>query len=419
VPQAATIAVRAEPPAPSRRGACPTLRQPMPTGDGLLARFRPIDSTLSLPALAAITCAAREHGNGLIEITQRGSLQVRGLSPATSVPFARAIAAEVMVESGVPVETPSLAGLDGAPDPHPLAARLRQAIAEADLTARLSPKVTIIVDGGSSLAGLAADIRVDAFGGGWRVNAGGSTDEADAIAQVLAQLEAIAVQGPLARGRLAPLGVSVPLPIGAHRLADGTHALGLALPFGSIEAPALAALAEAAGRAGAREVRLAPRRGLHLVGLAVEDVAALRERAERLGFVADPADPRLSIAACAGRDGCASGRIATRAIAAELAQIAPGLLDGSFTLHVSGCAKGCAHPRAAALTLVGLPGGGCGVVPAGSASAEPAASLAPKAVSARLAALEGLYRAREHAQESAAEWLARLGPWGIAAVLRE
>ncbi|KKB08405.1 hypothetical protein VE25_18925, partial [Devosia geojensis] len=133
MPQAATIAVRAEPPAPSRRGACPTLRQPMPTGDGLLARFRPVDSTLSLPALAAIARAAEVHGNGLIEITQRGSLQVRGLSPETSAPFARAIVAAVEVESGVPVETPPLAGLDGAPDPRPLAARLRKAIAEAGL----------------------------------------------------------------------------------------------------------------------------------------------------------------------------------------------------------------------------------------------------------------------------------------------
>ncbi|KKB07117.1 hypothetical protein VE25_19470, partial [Devosia geojensis] len=286
-------------------------------------------------------------------------------------------------------------------------------------TTRLSPKVTVIVDGGSSLAGLSADIRVEAADGGWRVNAGDPLGEADAIAQVLAQLKAIAAQGPLARGRLARPVASAPTPTGTRRLADGTHALGLALPFGSIEAPALAALAEAADEAGAREVRLAPRRGLHLVGLAAEAVAPLRKRAEALGFVADPADPRLAIAACAGRDGCASGRIATRAIAAELVQIAPGLLDGSFTLHVSGCAKGCAHPRPAPLTLVGLRGGACGLVPAGSASAEPAASLAPQALPAGLAALEGLYRARERAQESAAEWLARLGPEGIAAALRE
>jgi precorrin-3B synthase len=475
VPQASAIAVRAEPPAASRRGACPTLREPMPTGDGLLARFRPIDGTLSLPALAAVARAAEAHGNGLFEITQRGSLQVRGLSSETSAALARDIIAAVDVETGVPVETPPLAGLDDHTDPRPFAAALRRAIFEAGLPmrqvptelaapsppsplrggteggggsavhrwtptpdpspqgggepnaprssttkpGRLSPKVTVIVESGASLAGLAADIRVEATGGGWRIDGGDPLGETAAIAAVLGKLEAIAARGPLPRGRVAAPTGRVPTPAGPLRLADGAYALGLALPFGSIDASALAALAEAAGETDVREVRLAPRRGLYLVGLAVEAIAPLRQRAETLGFVADPADPRLAIAACAGRDGCASGRIATRTLAGELAHVAPDLLDGSVTLHVSGCGKGCAHPRAAELTLVGLPNGACGVVLAGPAAAGPAVILPPDAVPAGFAALARLYRAREHAQESAAEWLARLGPEGIAAVLRE
>ena len=56
-----------------------------------------------------------------------------------------------------------------------------------------------------------------------------------------------------------------------------------------------------------------------------------------------------TIAACPGAPACASATVPARSDAALLAKL--GLRD----LHVSGCAKGCAHPRAAT-TLVGRDG---------------------------------------------------------------
>jgi precorrin-3B synthase len=53
-------------------------------------------------------------------------------------------------------------------------------------------------------------------------------------------------------------------------------------------------------------------------------------------------------------------------MAPAIAAAAVPFLDGSFTIHVSGCAKGCAHPRAAALTVVGTPEG-CALIEDGSA----------------------------------------------------
>jgi precorrin-3B synthase len=35
------------------------------------------------------------------------------------------------------------------------------------------------------------------------------------------------------------------------------------------------------------------------------------------------------------------------------ARIAERLPQGSFALHISGCSKGCAHPRPAPLTIMG------------------------------------------------------------------
>ena len=64
--------------APLRRGACPTLAAPMPTGDGWLARLagRGARRRRSSPGSRE---AARGYGNGIVEVTARGSLQMRGL----------------------------------------------------------------------------------------------------------------------------------------------------------------------------------------------------------------------------------------------------------------------------------------------------------------------------------------------------
>ncbi len=99
-------------PMPRRRGACPGLSAPMPTGDGLLVRLLPI-GTIPLAAFADLCAAARDYGNGVIEITSRGSIQMRGLSAAQRSHFAAAIAAlGIAAQDGVPVHCNPLAGLD-------------------------------------------------------------------------------------------------------------------------------------------------------------------------------------------------------------------------------------------------------------------------------------------------------------------
>ena len=77
------------------RGACPGLSAPMLTGDGLLVRLLP-SGTISRDAFRTLCTAAQEHGSGVIEITARGSIQIRGLTAASAVHFAATIA-----ESGI------------------------------------------------------------------------------------------------------------------------------------------------------------------------------------------------------------------------------------------------------------------------------------------------------------------------------
>ena len=52
-------------------------------------------------------------------------------------------------------------------------------------------------------------------------------------------------------------------------------------------------------------------------------------------------------------------------------------------IHISGCAKGCAHPGAAALTVVGTERG-CGIVHAASARAVPSSHVDPAHIIAEI-----------------------------------
>jgi precorrin-3B synthase len=139
----------------------------MATGDGLLARLTPAGSTISLDAFAGLCAAARTHGNGIVEITSRGSIQIRGLSAASAPLFAAEVASlGIEASDGFPVVTDPLAGLtdDDVFDTHALAAPLREALAVAPFVSRLSAKVSLAIDGGAALHldTLTADVRMRA-----------------------------------------------------------------------------------------------------------------------------------------------------------------------------------------------------------------------------------------------------------------
>jgi precorrin-3B synthase len=107
--------------------------------------------------------------------------------------------------------------------------------------------------------------------------------------------------------------------------------------------------------------------------------------------------------------------LSTRRLAPTIAQAARPFLDGSLTIHVSGCAKGCAHPGAAALTLIGpdrlVVQGRAGDTPHGAISA-----------AAFIAGLPRLHVHRQNSpagQECSADTVSRLGALGVLAVMGE
>ena len=69
--------------APRRKGWCPGALRPMETGDGLIARVRASGGRLTLDQAATIAAAARACGNGVLALSARANLQIRGVSEAT------------------------------------------------------------------------------------------------------------------------------------------------------------------------------------------------------------------------------------------------------------------------------------------------------------------------------------------------
>jgi len=343
---------------PSVKGWCPGAHRPMASGDGLIVRVGAPMGRLTRDQVLGLCDLAAEFGNGVLDLTSRANLQIRGVT-----------------ESGHPALIEALVAL-GLIDSDPMAERRPAVTAtplwhDGDRTCRLAvrlmarlpdfpalpAKFGIALDAGPApvLTAVSADIRVEgAADGGLTVRADGAPSgtavtEADAVETVLDLARWF--HGSAAEGerRMAKLLDRATLPAcwtgtqpapAAPPLQPGQSAHGplLGAAFGQIDAGDLARLV---AHSGAVALRLAPGR-LFLL----ED----GEPGDAAPFLADAGDPLLGIDACPGAPACASATVGTRPLARALAGRVPA------GLHVSGCAKGCARPRSARLTLVGRDG---------------------------------------------------------------
>ncbi|RUM03791.1 precorrin-3B synthase [Rhizobium chutanense] len=432
------------------RGACPALSAPMPTGDGLLVRLRPAGGALTLSQFASLARAAAAHGNGILEITARGNLQIRGLSAETVGPLAAAIdAAGIAVPDGPAIETSPLHGIDPeeVSDPAAIELALRNKLHELLASPRLAPKLSIVVDGGGAfhLSALSADIHIVALShADWLVAINGDGETATPVAtgpaeavisaagDILSLLAALGqgrrarhIDPALLRARFPAMdqlraipsrAANMPLS-GPHRLADGKTVLGVRPEFGQMRAPDLTALLDLAESHGATAIRLAPGRGFFLIGPPADTVPTMQIAAARYGFSAQAGDNSEHIAACAGAGACGSAFYETRSLARRILAAAPALFDGSLTLHLSGCAKGCAHARPA-LTLTGT-AEGYDLILNGLAADQPDERIAGGRIDFAIERLARSIEDNRSAGESAAACLTRLGATGVLEALRQ
>jgi precorrin-3B synthase len=366
----------------------------MPSGDGLIVRVRPRHARMRASELGALARIAPESGNGIIELTRRGNLQIRGVS-ASSWPRLRAELVELGVAEAEPESEARplpfvcpLSGLDPrCPPLEHLADALSQSLANAP---ELPDKFSVVLSGGSrSSSELSADIHVrlhPSHPDRADVLLAGKTADATALGSCAASAVPGAVRALLdslvthpserrrmrdvIAGGLAPLRQAMQhVAWGeARREADwgtpevGYHTgsvdwFGYAVPFGSAPADVWAALARLADRLGAGEVRFTPSRNVLVIGVRPEQREALVEFGERRGFGVRPPQRELELVACSGSPACGSAHGETRELARRLGTWLHGNARAHATLHVSGCEKSCARDEAADITLVHAPDG--------------------------------------------------------------
>ena len=375
---------------------CPGIHVLAEMRDGLLARIRVPGGEIEAHALRRLAEAAREFGDGTLEITNRANLQLRGLRLEQAEAFREAVAAAGLAPA-VPaadrlrniIATP-LRGL--APevlDVSPMVAELDAALQSRPAFRPLSPKFSFALDGGGAwgVLGIGHDIGVGAERRATPTlrlslasvpTCHGVAPERGADALLAAATLAasapdgrmcslVAPNGPgavlrriehalgTAFERLPPpepAEAAAPAHGALRQIRDDRVVLVLGLVSQRIEAEAVTGLANLAERFGAGAVRLAPEQAVLVphVDAAASDraLAAARD----LGFLTEPASARLRIVACSGARGCERGRADTRADAASLRRALDGALPHPVTVHVSGCAKGCAHPRPADILLL-------------------------------------------------------------------
>ena len=146
-----------------------------------------------------------------------------------------------------------------------------------------------------------------------------------------------------------------------HRLAEiypQMKARGLKIKDKEIYTEKSAALADAVVASGAKAVRITPWRQLLLE-------AARSDVSHKLDSACTDSDALAAagwqVEACAGAPYCVQAGVDTRALALRLAAAAAqgglslpaALADAPRLIHVSGCAKGCAHAGPAAICLTG------------------------------------------------------------------
>jgi precorrin-3B synthase len=341
------------------QGWCPGALRPMLSGDGWVVRVRPRGGRLSQVQADGIGRLALAHGNGQIDLSSRANLQIRGTTEQTFAPLLAGLddldlldqSAEAEARRNI-VVSPFWAGRDPT---QTLSEKLADALS-ADDAPNLPSKFGFAVDCGPTpvLAGVSADIRLERSASGGLVcradgaTSGAAVSEETAVPSAMALAAWFLQSGGVHRGRgrmASHLAAGAVLPrqyaaVPAQITSATSIHLGrveagvlVAFEFGQLSAETLVALAQYGA------LRMTPWRMLLIEG--VNEAPAIS------GLITRATDPMLRVSACSGKPACSKALQPTRDMARLLA---PQLPDGA-TLHVSGCAKGCALAGTADMTL--------------------------------------------------------------------
>lgn len=386
MPQPPSAASRDEPVIRERGDACPGALRLHAADDGFLARVRIPGGLLGGAAARVVAEVADRLGDGHVDLTSRGNVQVRGLGESCGGELAELLAGAGLLPAPTHervrnIVASPLTGLDrrGLPDVSPWVPELDRLLCASAAAAGLSGRFLFALDDGrGDVTSLAADVNLAAHGADGALLWTGDSREAvlvraqDAPRAALTAaecfLDAVRDAGTKAwrvselppehvlraerlGARLAAAGIgSTPVTAPPRRRGqppepgvvpgpDGTVALCVLAPLGRLTTAQWRHLADLTGR-----IRLTPWRGIVVPGLPGDAAADALAALAGAGLVTAPDSPWRSVTACTGKPGCAKALADVRADARAVMERARGPL----AVHWSGCERRCGHPRGTA-----------------------------------------------------------------------
>ncbi|MCF6510103.1 precorrin-3B synthase [Blastococcus sp. MG754426] len=370
------------PPLRDRADACPGALQTHSAADGELARVRVPGGLLRADQLRVLGAAAVELGDGALELTSRGNVQLRGLRPGAAGELGERLAAAGLLPSDSHETARNLLGsvlsgrAGGLLDARPWVRAFDAGLcADPTLAALPGRFLATFDDGRGDVAALGGDVGLLALSreavaltlAG--ADSGLRATSDDAVALALAATRAFLAERAVQGGRAwrlaeltggparvtarvggAPDAARADVPaeprvraVGAVPQDDGRTALAAVVPLGRLTAAQLPLLADLAA-----EVQLTPWRGVVVPDLADGSAAALLVEA---GLVLDPGSPWTRVTACAGLPGCAKSLADVRADATAAVVVGALPADGARQ-HWAGCERRCGRPGGAVVDVV-------------------------------------------------------------------
>ncbi|MDW3221733.1 MAG: cobalamin biosynthesis protein CobG [Paracoccaceae bacterium] len=339
------------------KGWCPGAYRPMMSGDGLIVRVRPFFARLDSAQVFGLCALSQEFGNGFLDLTNRANIQIRGVQQARLDNLLSALADLNLLDDQAETEsrrniviTPFWAMGD---DTVSLCRDLMNTLSQLpELPAKFG--FSIEACEAPLLTQTSGDIRIERGCDGLIVRAQGAArgravTRDTAVSAVHDMAQWFAAHRTPEQRRMADVVAARDLPADwtaiaplepANPLVPGPCQQGFLLgaAFGQLDSAELANLMQ---QTGAPALRITPWRLFLLEGVASLDTTT---------FVTKPDDPLLHVDACPGAPFCASATVPTRDLARDLATRSNG------SLHISGCAKGCARKSEANTTFVGNQG---------------------------------------------------------------
>ena len=354
--------------------ACPGMLDLHPARDGAVARIRLPGGYVTGLQWAAVAALAGEFGDGNVDVTARGNVQLRGLRPGAGTSLASRAAQAGLLPSGAHdrarnITASPLSGLGGRPPLRRLVQALDAAIVADPVLAALPGRFVFAVDDGTGGAAIArSDVGLRRTGRQAELLIAGCS------AGILLPVRA-AVTAAIAAARAAVrlgVGTSVTrirdLPGGGHAVATAAGGAlraaappdGARLPLGALAAgePAVLVAGARLGRLTVAQLRLTgsllhPAEVLRLaaagrivIPLAVTAAGALARLAGS-GLLTSDEDTMSGVTAC-------SGMACSRSVADVRALARP--MPGHPRIHWAGCARGCGAPADADLIVATGPG---------------------------------------------------------------